>query len=133
MTLNDPVSKDEKYILKLRLHMERLFGQQIKSVCISGVDFRHPKSDKLFKVDLIRFQNHFHYPLPMKELPYLDLFIDPVDKHPRISVHGEQNYSTLLEEEVPAQEIEHLFGSLIWGTEMTKKGLVIPLLKEKIQ
>jgi len=133
MTLSNPENPFEEYVTEIRMHMERMFGAQIKSVCIADVDFRHPESDILFKIDLIRFQNHFPIKLPMESLPYLDLFIDPVDNFPRISLFGKNTFTSLLDEPVEPKQLEHLFASLIWGAEITKKGLEVKVSKPVIQ
>ena len=133
MSLDNPENDFEQYVLELRLHMEKIFGQSIKSVCMADVKFRHPSGSKIYKIDLIRFQNHFQIPLPIESLPYLDLFIDPVEGMPRISIFGKNNFSTLLDEPVEPQQLEHLFASLIWGSEITKKGLQVPVQIPVIQ
>lgn len=133
MSLDNPENDFEQYVLELRLHMEKMFGQSIKSVCMADVKFRHPSVNKVYKIDIIRFQNHFQIPLPIESLPYLDLFIDPVEGMPRISIFGKNNFSTLLDEPVEPQQLEHLFASLIWGSEMTKKGLQVPVQIPVIQ
>ena len=127
MSRDNPENDFESYVLNLRLHMEKIFGRSIKSVCMADVKFKHPNVNKTYKVDIIRFQNHFQIPLPIESLPYLDLFIDPVEGLPRISIFGKNTFSTLIDEPVEPQQLEHLFASLIWGSEITKKGLVVPM------
>lgn len=133
MSLSDPVNENEEYINLVRLYMERMFGENIKSVCMADVEFRHPESDEVHTIDIIRFQTHFPIKLPMDFLPYLDLYIDPVDKFPRISLFGKNNFSTLLDEPIHPKELEHLFASLIWGAEFTKKGLQVAVKNPSIQ
>lgn len=127
MSLVHPKTDKELYVQAIRLHMEKLFGGDLKSVYINNVDFKSPYSEETFKIDLIRFQHHFPIKLPMKSLPYLDVFIDPVSQNPRITLFGEQTFTADLDEPLPPEQLEHLFVSLIWGAEITKKGIKAPV------
>lgn len=125
MSLKKPENAKEEYIHTLRLHMEKLFGTELKSVYLSDVEFKSDLIEKTFKIEAIRFQQHFPVLYPVLNLPYLDVFIDPVTNRPRISIQGENPWSSDMEELIPPDKLEHLFCSIIWGAEVTKKGIKV--------
>lgn len=125
MSLKKPENVKEEYIHALRLHMERLFGTELKSVYLSDVDFKSDIIEKTFKIETIRFQQHFPVLYPILNLPCLDVFINPVTNKPRISIQGENPWSSDMEELIPPDKLEHLFCSIIWGAKVTKNGIEV--------
>ena len=123
MSLDNPQNEKEAYVKAIRLYVENFLGTELKSVNLSNQEYRTAESKKTFRIELIRFQQHFSVALPIDNLPYLDLFIDPVTTNPHIKMFGKNSFSSDLEEPVPPQQIEHLFVSLLWGAEFTKKGI----------
>ena len=123
MSLIVPENEKDAYLCAIRLHMEQHFGTELKSVHIPEIKLRFSETD-VYTVEIFRFMQHFPIPLPI-HVPHVDLFIDPITKNPKLVVFGEKQFVSDLEIPIPPERLEHFFASIIWGAEISKKGVLV--------
>jgi hypothetical protein len=129
MSLSDPKNEHEVFIQKIRLHMEMLFGQELissfcKDMLVLG-DQTDTEKRKQYKVDSIRFQPYSLIPIPDEECFKIDLFIHPETNTPYISVFG-HNSAFLPLVDIPIEQMEATFASILKGAQITEKGVKLP-------
>lgn len=134
MSLLDPVTEQEKYLQEIRLHVEANLGMYLTSVCCHGVDYVPPGAATKKKVDLIRFQHLFPVRLPGNKVPYIDLFLDPDSHGPRMFFGNSTGVCLAVDVGTPVEDLEPAFAQLVYGAEVSKKGVVtFPVVEKVIQ
>jgi len=133
MSLLEPVTESEKYLMEIRLYVEANLGMHLSSYCCYAVDYIAPGTKTAKKVDTIRFQHLFPVKLPTNKAPYIDLFLDPDSQGPRMYFGNSVGTCLALELGTPVADLEPAFAQIVHGAEVTKKGVVVPSLEKIIQ
>ncbi|MFA5071295.1 MAG: hypothetical protein WC511_02880 [Candidatus Pacearchaeota archaeon] len=119
------------YIHKLRLFIEQKYGGELKSFLLKDVEFSD-EENKSLKMDVIRFQQNFPHKIPIKNLPYVDIFMSPQGDSFRLAFYGKTPVMREFRLDTPYEIVEAFFAALIWGATVDKKKIDLPLRMYRI-
>lgn len=124
----------QKYVQDLRIHIECLFGADLKSIVLKEIEFSKNNSPQSHKIDVVRFQQIHPHKLPIKDTPFIDLFVDPFSGIPSMTTFREGVSETFqLTEESTKGDLESVFASIIWGSKRRENEVAAPIRNVYLQ